>query len=70
MVVLAPQYGAVRKASIALHQALGEAWSCANSEHIEHTTKLCLDAKADDNVRLDLAISYRKRVERQVSSYV
>lgn len=51
----------IRKATKALHQTLGDAWCCANATHAEHAAKLCLQARVEDGVRLELALSCSKR---------
>ena len=53
---------AIRKASMTLHEALSQLWShsCHEASHSQHSTILCLDAKVDHCVCLDLAISYEK----------
>ncbi|KAL9091289.1 MAG: hypothetical protein Q9165_004923 [Trypethelium subeluteriae] len=53
------QFYAIREASTALHEAFVEAWdqSCPDIAHRHHHTLLCLDAKSDQCVHLEVAIS-------------
>ncbi|KAI9684549.1 MAG: hypothetical protein M1822_005637, partial [Bathelium mastoideum] len=57
------RFRTVREASTTLHEALSQVWdhSCRETSHSQHNTILCLDAKVDNCVRLDLAISYERR---------
>ncbi|KAI9686994.1 MAG: hypothetical protein M1822_002747 [Bathelium mastoideum] len=50
---------AIQEASTALHAAFSEVFdqSCREAAHLQHQTILCLDAKVDQYVRLDIAIS-------------
>ena len=54
------EYGQIRNANQALHSALQSVWCCENLSHIEHAAKLCLRAKIEDGVRLELAVSCSK----------
>lgn len=48
---------AIQSASHKLHEALCSAWCCDDPAHRGHYAKLCIDAQAEAEVRLDLAIS-------------
>src|SRR5690242_2389754 len=48
---------AIQTASLKLHEALCSAWCCDDPDHRGHHAKLCIDAQAQTEVRLDLAIS-------------
>ena len=52
---------AIQKASQKLHEALSNAWCCGDLTHAEHFAKICLDAKVEAGVNLDLAILYQGR---------
>lgn len=52
----------IRKATEALYEALGSSWSCANTTHTRHTAKLCLRARVEGSVRLDLALACNKKL--------
>jgi hypothetical protein len=49
-------YGAIRRASKALYEALTAAWSGTQSPHLRHFVKLFLDAKAETDVQMEIAI--------------
>ncbi|KAI9695602.1 MAG: hypothetical protein M1820_008527 [Bogoriella megaspora] len=57
---LPPCFQTIREASATLHDAFAHTWprSCKEQTHSQHKTILCLDAKVEDHVRLDLAVSY------------
>lgn len=57
--MLPRHYCSVQKVSQTLHEALSSAWNCPYSGHETHYGKLCLEAQAQDMVRLDLALSYK-----------
>ncbi|KAI9661046.1 MAG: hypothetical protein M1821_009373 [Bathelium mastoideum] len=52
-------FRAIQEASTALHTAFSEVFdqSCREAAHLQHQTILCLDAKVDQYVRLDIAVS-------------
>lgn len=52
---------AINQASHKLHDSLKEAWSCTNISHTGHQAKLCVNAKIEGGVCLDMAISCRLR---------
>ncbi|KAL7948552.1 hypothetical protein V8C42DRAFT_314821 [Trichoderma barbatum] len=49
-------YGAIRRASKALHEALTTTWSNTQAPHLKHFVKLFLDAKAETDVQMEIAI--------------
>ncbi|OTA07870.1 hypothetical protein A9Z42_0087970 [Trichoderma parareesei] len=49
-------YGAIRRASKALHEALRTAWSSTQSPHLGHFVRLFLNAKAETDVQMEIAI--------------
>ncbi|PTB76785.1 hypothetical protein M440DRAFT_1438535 [Trichoderma longibrachiatum ATCC 18648] len=49
-------YGAVRRASKALHEALKTAWSSTQAPHLGHFVRLFLNAKAEADVQMEIAI--------------
>ncbi|EHK19014.1 uncharacterized protein TRIVIDRAFT_158130 [Trichoderma virens Gv29-8] len=49
-------YGAIRRASKALHEALTTTWSSTQTPHLRHFVKLFLDAKAETDVQMEIAI--------------
>ncbi|KAL7934247.1 hypothetical protein V8C35DRAFT_302121 [Trichoderma chlorosporum] len=49
-------YGAIRRASKALHEALRTAWSSPQASHLRHFVRLFLDAKAETDVQMEIAI--------------
>ncbi|KAL7807032.1 hypothetical protein V8C44DRAFT_338179 [Trichoderma aethiopicum] len=49
-------YGAVRRASKALHEALKTAWSSTQTPHLGHFVRLFLNAKAEADVQMEIAI--------------
>jgi hypothetical protein len=53
---LSSDYGTIRDASQALHEALTTAWSCSKLAHISHSAKLLLDVKVEREVFLKLII--------------
>ncbi|KAH4115333.1 hypothetical protein HBH47_181800 [Parastagonospora nodorum] len=55
--VLPDRFQSIQSASQKLHEALCSAWCCDDAKHRGHFAKLCLDAEADTEVRLDIAIS-------------
>ena len=63
-------YLTIQKASKTLHQALMSNWRCSDSRHAGHTAKLCLNAKAEQTVHLDLAISYQRRGDAVSNKWV
>jgi hypothetical protein len=50
-------YGATRRASQALYDALWAAWSTQDAAHFRHLAKLFLETKSDEGVHLNLIIS-------------
>lgn len=50
-------YGATRRASQALYDALWAAWSTQDSAHFRHLVKLFLETRSDEGVHLSLIIS-------------
>jgi hypothetical protein len=50
-------YNTIHIAARRLHEALCEAWCCDDAAHRSHYAKLCLDARVQSEVQLDLAIS-------------
>ncbi|KAK4069219.1 hypothetical protein Trihar35433_5798 [Trichoderma harzianum] len=49
-------YRDIRRASKALHEALTAAWSSTQAPHLRHFVKLFLDAKAETDVQMEIAI--------------
>ncbi|EHK45903.1 hypothetical protein TRIATDRAFT_219774 [Trichoderma atroviride IMI 206040] len=49
-------YGSIRRASKALHEGLMATWSEAEVPSLRHLVKLFLDAKADTEVQMEIAI--------------
>lgn len=49
-------YGAIRRASKALHEALKATWSGTEMPRLRHLVKLFLDAKAETDVQMEIAI--------------
>lgn len=49
-------YGSIRRASKALHEGLTATWSEAEVPSLRHLVKLFLDAKADTEVQMEIAI--------------
>ncbi|KAK4159524.1 hypothetical protein QBC43DRAFT_327019, partial [Cladorrhinum sp. PSN259] len=49
-------FGVIRRASIALHEALQQTWSSTATEDLRHSVRLFLDARAEDEVRMEVAI--------------
>ncbi|TFB01329.1 hypothetical protein CCMA1212_006731 [Trichoderma ghanense] len=49
-------YGAIRRASKALHEALRTAWSSTQAPHLGHFVRLFLNAKAETDVQMEIAI--------------
>lgn len=49
-------YGTIRRASRALHEALKAAWSDTDAPGLRHLVKLFLDAKAETDVQMEIAI--------------
>ncbi|PTB64676.1 hypothetical protein BBK36DRAFT_140979 [Trichoderma citrinoviride] len=49
-------YGAIRRASKALHEALRTAWSSTRAPHLGHFVRLFLNAKAENDVQMEIAI--------------
>lgn len=56
-IVVPKHYNTIQIAARKLHEALCEAWCCDDAAHRSHYAKLCLDAKVQSEVQLDLAIS-------------
>ncbi|KAE8845897.1 hypothetical protein PTNB73_01878 [Pyrenophora teres f. teres] len=54
---LPSRFQSIQSASQKLHEALSDAWCCDDLAHRGHCAKLCLDAEAQTEVHLDLAIS-------------
>ncbi|KAK6440584.1 hypothetical protein LTR95_003189 [Oleoguttula sp. CCFEE 5521] len=54
---LPASFSKARKAVKALYEALDGSWSCADVKHVRHAAKLCLEAKVEEDVRLDLALA-------------
>ncbi|KAF2829706.1 hypothetical protein CC86DRAFT_285152 [Ophiobolus disseminans] len=55
--ILPDRFQSIQNASQKLHESLCSAWCCDDVGHRGHYAKLCLDAEALAEVRLDLAIS-------------
>lgn len=68
--VLPSSINAIRTASLKLHEAISAAWCCGDLKHGGHHAKLCLDAEANAEVQLDLAISCQGLSQQQDSRYV
>ncbi|KAL6866740.1 hypothetical protein J3F83DRAFT_122690 [Trichoderma novae-zelandiae] len=49
-------YGAIRRASKALHEALRTTWSSTQAPHLGHFVRLFLNAKAETDVQMEIAI--------------
>ncbi|KAH8900697.1 hypothetical protein GQ53DRAFT_632333 [Thozetella sp. PMI_491] len=49
-------YSAIRRASKALHEALTTAWSNTQAPQLRHSVRLFLDAKAEKDVQMEVAI--------------
>ncbi|KAM0252804.1 hypothetical protein ACHAQJ_007543 [Trichoderma viride] len=49
-------YGAIRRASKALYEALTTTWSGTHAPHLRHFVKLFLNAKAETDVQMEIAI--------------
>lgn len=58
-------YGTIRRASKALHEALTATWSDTQIPHLRHLVKLFLDAKAETDVQMEIAILCYDDVLRQ-----
>jgi hypothetical protein len=56
-IVVPTHYNTIQIAAKKLYEALCEAWCCDDAAHRSHYAKLCLDAKVQSEVQLDLAIS-------------
>jgi hypothetical protein len=56
-IVVPKHYNTIQIAAKKLHEALCEAWCCDGAAHRSHYAKLCLDARVQSEVQLDLAIS-------------
>lgn len=54
---LPTRYKSIRDASRKLHEALCNAWCCDDAAHKQHYAKLCLEADAQPDVKLDMVIS-------------
>ncbi|KAI9784902.1 MAG: hypothetical protein M1816_000597 [Peltula sp. TS41687] len=66
---LPPQYNEIQETSQRLHEALFREWCCGDASHTAHTAKLFLDAQVNDDVRLDIALSfYRKDLQRSMTA--
>ncbi|KAK3987371.1 hypothetical protein QBC44DRAFT_331643 [Cladorrhinum sp. PSN332] len=48
--------GVIRRASVALHEALQNTWSSTTTQDLRHSVRLFLDAKAEDEVQMEVAI--------------
>ncbi|KAF3066081.1 hypothetical protein CFAM422_009288 [Trichoderma lentiforme] len=53
---LPSEYINIRSASRALHEALTTAWSSTEAPHLRHFVRLFLDAKAETDVQMEIAI--------------
>ncbi|KAK4223485.1 hypothetical protein QBC38DRAFT_487623 [Podospora fimiseda] len=49
-------FGVIRRASVALHEALSNTWSNTTIQDLRHSVRLFLDAKAGDEVKMEVAI--------------
>lgn len=55
---LPSHYESIHSASKTLHEALSGAWNCPYPGHKPHYGKLCVEAQAQNAVRLDMALSH------------
>ncbi|KAH7082203.1 hypothetical protein FB567DRAFT_594695 [Paraphoma chrysanthemicola] len=64
------RYQQIRLASQQLGESIHDSWSCTNTSHSGHRTKLSLDAKSElGNVQLDVVVACQPKPDLAVQGY-